>query len=205
MFGTNKLVLILPLFLMVFLFVGGAIYVNQAEEISNENLSEEVEWEKSFSENESGSTLEASWNWGIMPDDGMQGTDYIGVTLLDANGDPISGEEIKTYELTLHQNDEADIIEEGQVVENGILFSFPNEMQENQTIGDSGSLHVSHNGDNLPEQAVISYLHTWEDHGGLDSQDARFFNRDFVGKNQNDESFFWVMETFEDLNQMEAD
>ncbi|RSL34529.1 hypothetical protein D7Z54_05125 [Salibacterium salarium] len=199
MFSGNKLIVILPLFLMAFLFVGGSIYVKQAEEVTNDNLSEKLEWKKSFNEAGNGSVLNASWSWGVMPDDGLQGTDYIGVTLMDTNGNPLPEEELKDYKLSLKQNDQADIVKEGQVVENGILFSFPNKLEENQTIGDSGSLQVSSNGETQTEQAVISYLHTWEDHEGLESQDARFFNRSFKGKEDNDESFYWVMETFEDL------
>ncbi|MFB4164765.1 hypothetical protein ACE1TI_13280 [Alteribacillus sp. JSM 102045] len=198
MFNGNKLVVILPLILMVFLFAGGSFYINQAEVINNEELDEQINWETSLSSTGEASILEASWNWNVTPDDGMEGEDYIGVTFIDENGEMMPAEIIEEYELTLTLKDQ-EIEEDGITADNGIIFSFPNSIEENETLGDKGSLRVETSGEAVPVRAVISHLHTWEEHGGLQSNDARFFDRDFGGKKDNDESFFWVSERFVDL------
>ncbi|MFZ4452038.1 hypothetical protein [Salibacterium aidingense] len=205
MFRGNKLVVILPMTLMIFLFIGGSFYINQAEEVTNENLSEEVRWQTNLSVKESGDALSASWEWDMMPNDGMTGMDYIGVTFLDENGDPLMEEDYDSFQLTLDQNTQNDIKNQGKPVENGVVFSVPNRIEENETIGNSGRVHVTAESDAEVDRAVISYLHTWENHDGLNTEESRFFTPSFVGKKENDESFYWVMESFVDRNSEEEE
>ncbi len=199
-FNGNKLVVILPVLLMIFLFAGGSYYINQTEVVNNEELDEKINWETTLLQTEDSSVLEATWNWSVTPSDGMAGEDYIGVTFIDEKGEALPAELMDDYQLTLKVEGE-DITEGGEAANNGIIFSFPNEIEENKTLGDKGSLRVETTSASNPVRAVISYLHTWEDHGGLQSKDARFFNREFAGKGDKDESFFWVSERFVDLEE----
>ncbi|MFB5662043.1 hypothetical protein [Alteribacillus sp. HJP-4] len=194
MFNGNKLVVILPTLLMILLFAGGGFYITQAEIVTNDELDEHVKWDTSFEENQKSAILDASWSWEVSPEDGFAGNDYIGVTILDDNGEIINSDSIQHYDIQIGENESVEA--EAETVENGVLFTFPNTMLENKTVGNEGSIAVEINGEAEPERAIISYLHTWEEHNGLDSKDARFFERDFSGKGNDDESFFWVMERF---------
>ncbi|SDH49775.1 hypothetical protein SAMN05192534_106107 [Alteribacillus persepolensis] len=196
MLHGNKLVIILPAVLVVFLFAGGSFYIQQAEVVQNDNLDEEIEWETSLEQTEKVSRLTAAWNWNATPDDGVQGNDYIGVTFIGENGETLSPDDIDHYQLKLEGGEDM----EGKTVDNGIVFSFPNEVHENQVLGKSGSFTVDIS-NTSPTRAVISHLHTWESHEGLQSEDARFFEPQFVGKETSDESFYWVSERFVDVNE----
>ncbi|WP_240378118.1 hypothetical protein [Bacillus piscicola] len=199
MFSGNKLVVILPVVLMLLLFAGGSLYINKAQVVTNEKLNEQIEWDTSFEAAESGAQLEGTWEWKVMPEDGVQGLDYIGVTLLDKNGAPLPRETLKSYKLVV-ETKEGKKEAESEIVDNGILFSFLTEMEEYDVVGSKGSFTVETDTDIIPERAVVSYLHTWEEHQGIKSKDARFFEREFVGKESNDESFFWVAERFVDVD-----
>ncbi|MFD2704277.1 hypothetical protein [Salibacterium lacus] len=198
MFKGNKLVVLLPITLMIFLFIGGGFYINQAEEVTNENLSEEVQWESTLEPGGNGASLTASWEWGHMPSDGLHGTDYIGITFLKDNGDPVSGSQVENAELLLHLNDGNERKLEPEATSDGVLFAVPNKMEENQTIGSSGTINVRTNSNLQNKRVVISYLHTWEEHGGLETSNTRFFDPSFHGDNSN--SFYWVIENFVEHN-----
>ncbi|SFL67507.1 hypothetical protein [Salibacterium qingdaonense] len=194
MFKGNKLVVLLPITLMIFLFIGGGFYINQAEEVTNENLSEEVQWESELAPDENGTRLTASWEWGHMPSDGLHGTDYIGITFLNENGDSMTGDQVENAELLLNLNGGNKREVEPETTSDGVLFAVPNEMEENQTIGSSGTINVRTNSNLENKRVVISYLHTWEEHGGLETSNTRFFDPSFHGENSN--SFYWVIENF---------
>ncbi|MGY4690280.1 hypothetical protein [Salibacterium sp. K-3] len=200
MFKGNKLVVLLPLILMFFLFIGGGFYINQAEKVSNKDLSEEVEWETTLESGENGDLLKASWQWGRMPSDGLRGTDYIGVTFLDRNGEPVTESQVENASLLLDQNSGDTMKIEPEAAANGIRFAVPNEMNENETIGSSGTVQVRTHSNLQGGRAVISYLHTWEEHGGIAAKNARFFEPSFHGKEDNNDSFYWVMEHFVEHN-----
>ncbi|MDA3131098.1 hypothetical protein ACFPTR_09970 [Aliibacillus thermotolerans] len=196
MFSGNRLVVILPLIVVVFLTVLGGVYLLQADSVTNETLKEEVSWNIHTSKTGDIFSLEATWSWGHLPSDGVRGEDYIGVSLLDANGHLIPAEQYEVYELEVNHEQQ---IREGELVGSGVLFSFPNDLEENKVIGESGTVHIAIRSDISPKRAIISYLHTWEHHDGLVSKDPRFFEREFQGIDKGNESFFWVMERFEDF------
>ncbi|SFP22242.1 hypothetical protein [Salibacterium halotolerans] len=194
MFKGNKLIVLLPLTLMIFLFIGGGFYINQAEEVTNENLSEEVQWDSTLEPTENGARLTASWEWGHMPSDGLHGTDYIGITFLDENGEPMTGDQVERAELLLDLNNEEERSIEPETTSDGVLFAVPNEMEDNQAIGSSGTIDVRMSSNPENKRVVMSYLHTWEEHGGLETSNTRFFDPSFHDKNGS--SFYWVIEHF---------
>lgn len=196
MFSGNRLVVLLPLTLMVFLFVLGGLYLIQTETVTNQSLKEEVSWEIHTSQVGDRFLLEASWNWGYLPEDGVRGEDYIGVSMLDRQGNSIPIEQYEVYELEVHHENH---IREGELVGSGVLFSFPNALEENKVVGESGTVRIVVEGEVPPIRAIVSYLHTWEDHDGLISKDPRFFEREFAGREADSETFYWVMERFEDF------
>ncbi|SFE30050.1 hypothetical protein [Alteribacillus iranensis] len=198
MFSGNKLVLVLPVILMLFLFGSGMYYIGQSEVVTNETLNQEISWDSVFNPSEDGSVLHGTWTWEASPEDGVEGVDYLGITFLDENDKTVSPEMIDSYSLHLETRSEKISID-GEVVDNGVVFPFTTEMKENDVIGSKGEFKVVTQGDTQPERAIISYLHTWEEHDGLKTYDARFFEREFKGKEHKDESFFWVAERFVDL------
>ncbi|WP_100398360.1 hypothetical protein [Bacillus sp. FJAT-44742] len=200
MLNGNKLVVILPVFLMIFLFVGGAVYVQQSEEVTNEALHEEVEWDTLMTHNgedEGLTTLRAAWEWTAMPSEGLAGEDYIGVTFLDEDGQPMQAELADESHIYLTYGNEVVYEDEAVSVENGFVFSFPNETDEHQSFGDRGSIEVTVETEDNPQRAIVSYLHTWEAHDGLEKTDARFFEPVLSGMRGSDSSY-WVIERYVD-------
>ncbi|PSL42336.1 hypothetical protein B0H94_11640 [Salsuginibacillus halophilus] len=189
---NNKLVVLLPLLLMVILFAGGWFYIQQADTITNEDLSNHVQLEVEKTET-SPYVVEAEWSWSETPEDGLAGDDYIGVSLKDEEGEPLSGEVLEQAELTLDHAGETVYETEGEVLDTGIIFSFPNATEENEVYGSSGKMTVTTEEETT--ETVISYLHTWAEHEGLDKQDPRFFDPAFLG-NDNIEDAYWVIDRF---------
>ncbi|WP_062046399.1 hypothetical protein [Bacillus sp. JCM 19034] len=171
MLNSNKTVLVLPLLLMLIMFVGGYFFLSDTEEITNEQLKEKIELEASYHENGSLLVVNGEWNWSVMPIEGLYGDDYIGVAIPNVNN---HNEIVATLELTYAD----DIIEQidGKVVDNGIVFTFPNAMIEQISYGNSGRFKVEidhqHNVD--VDELSVHYLHTWTNHAPLDIEDAIF-------------------------------
>ncbi|WP_156816990.1 hypothetical protein [Salsuginibacillus kocurii] len=191
LFNGNKLVVILPIFLMAFMFFGGWFYLQQSDVISNEDLYEHVELEAQLEEN-STQQLDVSWEWRETPEEGLVGEDYIGISVIDEDEQPLLSEEIEEASLQLFDGEDVIYETEGEEVENGIIFSFPNELEENVTYGNEGHINMTITGS--AESASVSYLHTWVEHDGLESEDARFFSPSFAG--QDEENVSWVIERF---------
>lgn len=194
MFRSNKLVVILPLILTVFMFASGMYYLNQTETITNEELSESISWTPQLTEEDSSSLLEAEWAWQSSPDDGIIGTDYIGVTFLDQNGETLTGNEFKEATVSLLHNGEIIWEELGEIKESGVLFTFPNRADDHETYGNDGSIEVILTGTKA-EEAVVTYLHTWKEHEEMTTEDLRFFDPSF-GESDNMDNFYWVTEQF---------
>lgn len=192
MFRSNKLVVILPLILTVFMFASGIYYLNQTESITNEELSESISWLPHLTKEGEQSLLEAEWLWEASPDDGITGTDYIGVTFLDGNGDALAGSEINETAVTLRHSEETIFEGEGEIKEDGVLFVFPNQADDHETYGNDGRVEVVLNSSEA-EEAVITYLHTWKEHEEINTEDLRFFDPGFEESDHMDD-YYWVTE-----------
>lgn len=192
MFRSNRLVVILPLILTVFMFASGIYYLNQTESISNEELSENISWLPQLTEEGEQTLLDAEWIWEASPEDGITGTDYIGVTFLNENGETLSGSEVNEAALTLQHSEETIFTEEGEIKEDGVLFMFPNQADDHETYGNDGRVEVEINNSEAKE-AVITYLHTWKEHQEVNPENLRFFNPEFKESDDMD-GYYWVTE-----------
>ncbi|AIC94123.1 hypothetical protein [Shouchella lehensis] len=160
------IVFILPAILMVFIAVGGFIYLSQDDTLSNEELQQEIAFTASI--HQQITTIE--WIWPQLPTEGIYGTDYIGLSF-----------ETESYvepgQVTLPVEPEQTY--DGFVVENGVIFSFPTEMQEHQSVGTRGQLIQALPSEVEIEDVQVTLLHTWTNHEDLVLEDATFADPQF--------------------------
>ncbi len=161
-------VFVLPAILMIFIAVGGFIYLDQDESVSNEELQQEIDLTASLVDEQ---TVRIEWEWPQMPTEGIFGTDYIGLSF---DGDFGT---IEPGVVTLPVEPEQTF--QGTLVENGVVFPFPTEMQDHQGVGTRGTIIQA-----LPEYVnvediEISLLHTWTNHEELTLEDATFAEPQF--------------------------
>ncbi|SDI32532.1 hypothetical protein [Natribacillus halophilus] len=180
----NTWMIIIPGFLMIFLFIGGWLYITGEETIDHEDLQEHVQMNADME----GEQLDAEWNWTELPDEELEGEDYMGIVAYE-NGDVLAGDEFAEHELQLYQDDEVIHETEATVVDEGLIFEFPNRLETNDVYGYEGSISVQ-----LPEaadEAEVHYLHTWMNHAGQGGEDPTFADPPFPGMDDYD-NFWWV-------------
>lgn len=152
---------------MLVMAIGGYVFLqsDEANEWTNEELQEEIEWRGT----QSGSTVELSWEWPAMPVDGMFGDDYIGVA------GPVKG-----LKVVLHASDGVLLEEEGKEVENGWIVAFPTELVENKSYGNRGTLSIELESNEVSlDELTVQLLHTWMQHAPLEQNDATFEDPSF--------------------------
>ncbi|MBP3951227.1 hypothetical protein [Bacillus suaedae] len=170
MFSGNKPVLILPGILMIIMFIGGYYFLGDTDTFTNEELKEVIEVDVQVDEQSQGLRIQGEWDWTIMPSEGIYGDDYISVFIESDESFSIETAELKLLYA-------GDVIEEtaGKVVENGVIFSFSNQLVEQISYGNSGEFEVVMSGENVKAEDIsIRYLHTWTNHLPLDLDDASF-------------------------------
>ncbi|WP_026674728.1 hypothetical protein [Alkalihalobacterium bogoriense] len=176
MLNGNKVVIILPLLVVAFIFYGGYSYWQSIGSVTNEELSQYVNFDHKLEPRNDQFILTSEWEWTEMPAEGLIGTDYIGVSLLDANGQQLEDVSFANGKIELFYGNKIIYEAEGTLLENGYMFSFPNEMIEHETFGNNGRISVSFqtSDDTEGHRVSISYLHTWGEHELLHIEDARF-------------------------------
>lgn len=184
MFEGNRLVLILPLTLMVVMFIGGYYYINSSTSITNEQLQDEIEFTVETIEVEDGVRVRGTWDWKVMPSDGLEGDDYIGVAVIDPNtGEARSDVEFTEATVQLMYAGKTHKEITGNVVENGVIFTFPNKTIDHTSLGNIGQMKVNIEGNDITSQTVrVQMLHTWTDHASLIEDDATFAKPNFQGE-----------------------
>ncbi|MBM7097328.1 hypothetical protein JSY36_16470 [Bacillus sp. H-16] len=164
---NNKLVIFLPLTVMIVLFAFGYYSIMGADEVTNEDLDARTELYLDIDDTENRVT--AGWNWETMPGDGVIGTDYIEIILYDEDNNPV-GVDVNEAELQLLQGaDEIYSIDEIKESTEGILFSFPNMMEDNLTYGNSGSINMTFDAEEDVAYGEVRYAHTWTHGSSLES------------------------------------
>lgn len=177
--GNHFIVFLLPALLMIVMAVGGYFYLknDQSNEVTNADLQDNIDWSGSLM----ASTVELSWQWPAMPADGMFGDDYIGVTGA-----------VESLRVELHASDGILYEADGVEVDNGWIVAFPNELDENKSLGNRGTLIIELESDDVSyEDLEVFLLHTWAQHAPLEQQDATFSDPTF-GEASNVP--FWVEE-----------
>ncbi|WP_216829993.1 hypothetical protein [Alkalihalobacterium elongatum] len=175
MFRGNAAVIILPLILMGFIFYGGYHYLNTSDQITNEELDSVVSLVVETSSNGNKQTISGSWDWKEMPIDGVVGQDYIGVKLVEEeNQQLVNSDYILSSKLTLRHSGKEIYETNGTFVFDGIIFEFPNEVQEHIGYGNLGTFEIVLDGEQFAGNEIsVSYLHTWVEHDGLFFEQAR--------------------------------
>ncbi|WP_209125359.1 hypothetical protein [Alkalihalobacillus sp. BA299] len=190
MYKGNAVVIVLPLLLMGFIFFGGYHYLNTSNQMTNEDLDNVISFAIDATSNGSTHTIIGDWDWQKMPVDGVLGDDYIGVKLVEEGQEPFDFELIKGSHLVLKHGGNEIYETEGTIVNDGIVFTFPNEMQEHMGYGNMGSFEVVIVGEEFIGQEIsISYLHTWDVHDDVSFDRARLSNVDI-------DINHWVIERF---------
>lgn len=190
--------MILPLILMGFIFFGGFHFLKKTDQFTNEQIAQTMTLDVDVKEENENILVEGTWNWNGTPQDIIIGDDYIGITLADENNKPIDFA-VKEAKLQLYDHEEVIFETLGEKSGQGYVFSFPNQLEENQVFGYKGSFSLTMTTDKpIENQVIVSYLHTWADHGGILSTDPRFLNVEFTNP-INDQ--FWVIERFSKLKE----
>ncbi|GAK01765.1 hypothetical protein [Geomicrobium sp. JCM 19055] len=185
--GSNKWMLIIPGALMVFLFVGGYFYVSSADRIDHEELKETLTLEGHIEEE----TVSVHWDWGMLPDGEIEGEEYVGVMFYDDNDEQIHGSEVVDASVTLYQSGNETNELEGDIVDDGVIFSFPNRLDAYTVYGVEGEATIEL--ETTVDRAEVYYLHTWENHAGQRGDDPSFEDPPFPGMDAYD-YFYWVKE-----------
>ncbi|AXF54738.1 hypothetical protein [Salicibibacter kimchii] len=181
----NTWMIIIPGFLMVSLFIGGWLYVVGEDTMQHENLQDDAQ----INANIDGEDLSGGWNWTTLPEGELAGEDYIGIIAYE-NGEILPGDEFDQQQLELRQDGEVIYEEEGTVVEEGLIFEFPNRMEATDIYGYEGA--VSAQLPDASDEVEIYYLHTWINHAGQGGEDPSFNDPPFPGMEDNDD-FWWVI------------
>ncbi|MFV8826626.1 hypothetical protein [Alkalihalobacterium sp. APHAB7] len=190
MFRGNAAVIILPLLLMGFIFYGGYHYLNTSGQLTNEELDTVVSFVVEADSHGSKHTITGYWDWKEMPVDGMLGHDYIGVKFVEEEQDSFDPQLISGSALQLLHGEQVIFETEGTLVLDGIIFEFPNEVQEHIGYGNKGSFEIELDSKLYSGNEVsISYLHTWEEHEGFSFDHARL-------SKENVDIEHWIIERF---------
>lgn len=161
----NKIVFLLPVSVMFLLFYFGYQYINSSEQATNVSLQNEINI--ALEANRLGETvkLKGKWDWTQMPADGLIGDDYIMITVKSADETPIDSKSYLQAELYLIKGDELLQSIVGEIVEDGIVFTFPNTIIDHESYGNRGEVEVVLQLDDEDQySASFSYVHTWIDH-----------------------------------------
>ena len=193
MFNGNKGVIIMPLFLMAFIFFGGYYFLNQNEGITNEMLYEYVDLNGKLVKMGNSYKLSGEWKWSEMPVDGFIGDDFLGISVKEkGTGNSLSVASWEQAKLRLLHSQKELYETEGKLTQDGLIFTFPNEIIDNESFGTLGEFEIIFTlKEDVEVQTLVSYLHTWSQHEGLESSDPRFLQPIFVGKKQVNH---WVIE-----------
>lgn len=181
MFRGNKPVLILPGILMIVMFIGGYTFLHQSDTMTNEELQNVIEMNVKKEKVNDDLHIEVNWDWTVMPSDGLYGDDYIGIALMDENSKK-ARTDLEFSHATLELIYGGQVIKEveGNEVENGIMFEFPNKMIDYTSYGNVGKATLIVKGEDLEEEMVrVKFLHTWTDHSPLEQKDALLQNPTF--------------------------
>ncbi|ARK29402.1 hypothetical protein BkAM31D_05795 [Halalkalibacter krulwichiae] len=183
MFRGNKPVLILPGILMLIMFVGGYQFLNGSDPITNEELQNVMSTDVDVAETVEGLQIKASWDWTVMPVEGLYGEDYIGIYVVDPATEAVRTDiEIEDAHLELHYSDTVIENDEGVIVDNGVIFAFSNKLVEHESFGNLGQVSAKIKGDHLSVSDIrIHLLHTWTEHAPLEKVDATFQDPNFTG------------------------
>ncbi|WP_100372464.1 hypothetical protein [Bacillus sp. FJAT-45037] len=183
MFNGNKLVLILPAILMVLMFFGGYHFLGQVETMTHEELEDVIELDVHASEREGDWVVRVNWDWTMMPDGGMYGEDYVSVAVLDSSRTNAREDVVfEDAKLELIYADEVIYETMGQSVDNGMIFEYPNELDQHKSYGNVGQMVVTVSGSEIDSSDIsVKLLHTWVNHSPLTKEDAQFTVLDFSG------------------------
>ncbi|MCT8138579.1 hypothetical protein H1D32_13010 [Anaerobacillus sp. CMMVII] len=161
----NKIVFLLPVSVMVLLFYFGYQYVNNMETATNESLQNDITISLETTRNGNDVRLTGKWDWTQMPVDGLVGDDYIMISLKTEEGTPVSMEELVEAELFLFNGKELLVTITGELEDDGVVFTFPNQIIDHVSYGNRGEIEVSYQLDEEQEYiATFTYVHTWVDH-----------------------------------------
>ncbi|GAK14646.1 hypothetical protein [Geomicrobium sp. JCM 19039] len=185
--GSNKWMWIIPGGLMIALFIGGYMYVTGADSIDHDELQEVVEIDAQIGD----TTVDVHWDWGMLPEGELEGEEYVGITLFNNDGEQISGDQIDEASVTLFQSGNEVYARDGEIVDEGVILSFPNRLDTYNVYGVEGHAEVSVSED--IEEVTVYYLHTWETHAGQGGDDPTFEDPPFPGMDGFDH-FYWVIE-----------
>ncbi|MDG5788736.1 hypothetical protein QA612_14770 [Evansella sp. AB-P1] len=160
----NRIVLLLPLTVMVFLFIFGYLTINQAQSITNEELNEHIEFQLEVTTNENIPHALGRWNWLDFPEDGMLGHGIIEFIILNENMKPIEFTERLGFLQLLQSSDVIFAVEDSFFTQEGIALTFENDIDENTMFGPKGLAILDLT--ELDERAVfleVKYYHTWDE------------------------------------------
>lgn len=193
MFNGNRGVLFMPLFLMAFIFFAGFYYLNQNEGITNEMLYEHVDFDGKIVKMGDSYKLSGEWKWSELPQDGLVGDDFLGISVREkGTANSLKVESWDKAVLRLLHNQKVIYEAEGERTDAGLIFTFPNQMIDNESYGPFGEYEIVFTLKEEAEvQALVSYLHTWSEHIGLKTNDPRFLRPAFEGENH---VKHWVVE-----------
>ncbi|OLO26923.1 hypothetical protein BTR23_21355 [Alkalihalophilus pseudofirmus] len=196
MFKGNAAVIVLPLLLMGFIFYGGYHYLNSSDEITNESLDQVLSFVVETTTNGTSQTISGNWDWKEMPIDGLLGDDYIGVKIGgEGEQDNIGEEYIQSARLILKHGGKEIYETNGTLVHDGVVFTFPNELQDHIGFGNMGSFEIVIVGEAfIGTDVSISYMHTWEIHESLSFDQARL-------STANVDIDHWIIERFTSIPQ----
>jgi hypothetical protein len=162
---VNKFVFLLPVSVMFLLFYLGYHYINSSDVATNESLQNDIVITLEVNREADTVRLIGKWDWTQMPIDGLVGNDYITVTFQKEDGTTFSPETIYSSELNLLKGNQVLQSIDGEINENEVVFTFPNEIIDHESYGNRGELEIFLELD--AEQtyiATLSYVHTWLDH-----------------------------------------
>ncbi|WP_088102450.1 hypothetical protein [Halalkalibacter urbisdiaboli] len=179
MFHSNKLVLILPGILVGLMVFGGYYFLNHTETVTNEEMKEFVELSLDAHPVKEGLKVVSEWDWTVMPEDGIYGEDYLGFAI--EGGTLQTNAEFIEAHLEVYHASEIVYESTGTVIENGVIFAFPNEIAENTVVGNRGRAEITIKGEGhiSLEDISVQLLHTWVAHSPLTMTDATFRTPEF--------------------------
>jgi hypothetical protein len=162
---VNKFVFLLPVSVMFLLFYFGYHYINNSETATNESLQNDITISLDVNRNGKEVRLTGAWDWTQMPVDGLIGDDYIMISLVREDGKVITTENYLSADLSLLKGKEQLQSISGEVVDNVVIFTFPNEIIEHESYGNRGEVEVVLQlDDDHSYNATFTYVHTWIDH-----------------------------------------
>ncbi len=86
---------------MVLMVFGGVYFLQDHEAVTNEEMQNHVELLVDVRESAEGLYVSAEWDWTVAPAEGLFGDDYLGVSLLDGNGEGRTDVDYEDGELVL--------------------------------------------------------------------------------------------------------